>query len=159
MPELTKETMFLIERARTSSYFTCVGLPKPMNVRSIRCWDEAILAFQQDSWRDLVGTATYSMVSLVEDADWNQKVRLIKQQVDEIANRMLYTAALLELSAESQKRVVDEARTQLISACIEHETASLHSFGLFRILAQWLLDGYLACGWEGHYPDGALVVF
>ncbi len=72
------------------------------------------------------------MVSLIEDAEWNQKVKIIEHLVDEIASRMLHAAALIEISTEYRQRVVDDARTHLISACIEHETASLYLLGLFR---------------------------
>ena len=156
---LQQMTKNFIGQIDSDSFFQSIGQPIQEDVVLVRNWDEAISSFRREDWNSLYDTGSSHMVELVQEANWNDRMKTIRDYLDPIAWQLLESPFLASLREEQRKRIVDEARNQLISCCIELETSSLHRFRLFQQVANWLLKGHFACGWDGHYPTGKMVVY
>ncbi len=153
-------TTKLLKEINVPSLFHEVGMPiVPEDVLQVASWYEAIEWFRRDDWYSLCDTARFHMIERVTDPNWNTRMGEVRTVVDSIAYDVLELSSLRKLSAEQVRRIADEFRDQLILCCIEIETSALHKFRFFERVVSWSISGHFTCGWDGHYPEGKIVVY
>jgi hypothetical protein len=158
---LKQSTVQLIEGLSTLEFFSRVGIQESEGVTYVPSWADAIRAFRKEQWYNLGDATRYEMQCVDPDDSnrWSTSFSEITQQIEPIVMRLMNSKKLFGLSDEHRKRISEEVESQMRFACLTEEYSEIRQFRLFPNVIHWVFAGHFACGWDGLFPDGNLIVY
>lgn len=150
------ETQQVISEMKKLSFFSNTGLATGSSC--VKTWDEAITLAQSDNWHSLCDHQRFLVTSSTDaDEKWNDKIREIRIVIADFLQGACDRFSGVPSALAG--RICDQMRSYLLGVCAEVESSSQHNVVFYRSLWKQILDGKFPCGWQGEYPNGALICY
>jgi hypothetical protein len=159
-------TIATLEKLENADWFANVGTYAGVEDRSkfvlLSSWQEAIRHCSSVDWENLcLEAANQYRERLLEKSkvrfnQWNEIVTQLKAVTEPFVRRKI-EAVVREHGLP--KVFEDTVQWDMLHVCMEAEYADVYQPGFYASQAYWYVKGHYACGWEGQFPKGKLIIY
>jgi hypothetical protein len=155
-------TVATLAQLDKANWFVSVGVKDTDAAIVLSSWREAIEHCSSLEWENLcLEAANQYRERLLERSKnrfkkWNKIVEAIKGASIDLVERKI-RAVCTEHALP--KVFVDTVEWDICHVCLEAEYADVYPPGFYASQAYWYVKGHFPCGWQGHFPEGKLIVF
>lgn len=160
------QTTATLEKLEKAPWFANVGTYVGVEDRSkfvfLSTWQEAIDYCSSVEWEKLsLEAANQYRERLLERSkerfnQWNEIVHQLKSVTEPFVRRKIESVMR---ENNLPKVFEDTVQWDILHVCLEAEYADIYQPGYYASQAYWYVKGHFACGWEGDFPKGKLIIF
>ena len=145
----------------TFPFFERVGMAD-RTWQSVRTWREANEGVESDAYICAIVAAANELGERVQAISWahyDRRWNVHARSIADTENAVLREHIVPQLPTEASARLPRSIIHQIGMGAMELMYADIVRFEWFTGLVDILATGHVACGYEGEYPNGRLIVF